>query len=307
MKRIKEWFGRHFRAYYLLVVSIIVITIIIQSVTQYSLEKQRKSAKVINIAGQQRLLAQQLFTEFYNCKYMDCNFGEVKVLVSKLMHRNQQLQEGNAALGIPTLEEADIAVNFDRLHPYIQWLNAKFSGLDNLDKLRETDVKYRVTHFVGIMGEITNQFQQQAEEDLKSTRILELELAIFSLLILLFEIFFIVNPIINKIVDQKRRLGSLAWHHFHAFKSHMKNIMDLQFVLKIEKKTERRDEIMNFIAEELEELRSVSNNMSKAFEENRGTLTKAPSISAMFTKVPKKKVKVKKTPIRDGKVHFVES
>ena len=46
----------------------------------------------------------------------------------------------------------------------------------------------------------------------------------------------------------------------------MKNITDLQYVLKVEKNQERQKEIYGFISEELDHLKSVSQNMVKSLE-----------------------------------------
>lgn len=129
-------------------------------------------------------------------------------------------------------------------------------------------MRYRVDRFTTIMNGIVFQFQKKSEEDIKGMRIIELELAIFSVIIVLFEIFFIVNPIINRILGQKKKLEEIAWHQSHVFASHIKNINDLRYVLKVEKKPERQEEIMNFISEELDHLNQVSNNMVKALKKN---------------------------------------
>ena len=118
------------------------------------------------------------------------------------------------------------------------------------------------------MDDIVLQFQKQSEEDIKTMRIIELELAIFSVFIVLFEIFFIVNPIIDRIMRQKKKLAEIAWHQSHVFASHMKNIKDLQYVMRVEKHPERRDEIVKFIDEELDQLRQVSENMQNSLKKS---------------------------------------
>ena len=118
------------------------------------------------------------------------------------------------------------------------------------------------------MDDIVLQFQKQSEEDIKAMRIIELELAIFSVFIVLFEIFFIVNPIINRIMEQKKKLAEIAWHQSHVFSSHMKNIKDLQYVMRVERNPERRDEIVKFIYEELDQLDHVSQNMQNSLKKS---------------------------------------
>jgi nitrate/nitrite-specific signal transduction histidine kinase len=261
-------FKKGFRAYYLLVVSIIGLTIAIQTIIQYSLKKQRNTALVVNLAGYQRTLGQRLLNETYSCRYHNCDYAELKLSLNKLVQRNAMLQKGSENLGISELDNEDILANFNKLRPYMTWFRSELSDLKEIDQVSFNDLRYRVDRFTTIMDDIVLQFQKKSEEDIKTMRIIELELAIFSVFIVLFEIFFIVNPIINRIMKQKKKLAEIAWHQSHAFASHMKNIKDLQYVLKVEKNPERRDEIVRFISEELNQLNQVSSNMVNALKKS---------------------------------------
>lgn len=286
-------FKKGFRAYYLLVVSIIGLTIAIQTIIQYSLKKQRNTALVVNLAGYQRTLGQRLLNETYSCRFHNCDYAELKLSLNKLVQRNEMLQMGSENLGIPQLDSEEILANFKRLAPYMTWLKSKLSDLNKIDEVPFNDLRYRVDRFTTIMDDIVLQFQKKSEEDIKTMRIIELELAIFSVFIVLFEIFFIVNPIINRIMTQKRKLAEIAWHQSHAFASHMKNIKDLQYVLKVEKNPQRRDEIVGFISEELDQLNQVSSNMVNALKKNenmalphRKVLRRVEDLLEKFNLVP---------------------
>ncbi|PWL38586.1 hypothetical protein DKG77_10015 [Flagellimonas aquimarina] len=260
-------FKKGFQAYYLLVISIVSLTIIIQSMTQYSLKKQRSTALIVNLAGRQRMLSQRLLHELYSCRYHNCDYAEMKLTMTKLYQMNGFLQQGNVGLKLEPLDDEVILREFRRLEPHLEWLNSELKDFQNFKNLSFTDVRYRVDRFLFIMEGIVNQFQKKAEKDIHTMMIIELELAIFSIVIILFEIFFIVNPIINRIVDQKKKLSEIAWHQSHVFNSHMRNIADLQYVLKMEKNLERQKEIFGFIEEELNHLKKVSQNMVKSLEE----------------------------------------
>ncbi len=261
-------FKKGFRAYYLLVVSIILLTIAMQTIVQYSLDKQRNTALVVNLAGYQRTLGQQLLNEAYSCRFHNCNYAELKLTLNKLLQRNILLQNGSDVLEIAPLQSDEISRNFRRLMPYLVWFESNMSNIQDIEGLAFNDIRYRVDRFTQIMNDIVLQFQKKSEEDIRTMRIIELELAIFSVLIVLFEIFFIVNPIINRIMKQKKKLAEIAWHQSHVFSSHMKNIKDLQYVLKVEKNAERRDEIVKFIYEELDHLDQVSQTMQKSLKKS---------------------------------------
>lgn len=257
-------FKKGFRAYYLLVVSIIVITIAMQSIIQYSLNKQRSTAKVVNIAGRQRAHSQRLLNELYSCRYHDCDYADLKLTLNKLYQMHMVLQEGSEHLGIDKLDDTAILANFDQLDVHANWFHSKLHDVKKWDKVSFNDMRYHVDRFMTIMDGIVLQFQKKSEADIKAMRVVEMELAILSVIIVLFEILFIVNPIINRILKQKKKLEEIAWHQSHAFSSHMKNVKDLQYVLKAEKIPERQQEIVKFISEELDKLKEVSNNMVTA-------------------------------------------
>ncbi|MCL6265609.1 type IV pili methyl-accepting chemotaxis transducer N-terminal domain-containing protein [Flagellimonas myxillae] len=259
-------FEKGFRAYYLLVISIVVLTITIQSMTQYSLSQQRSTALIVNLSGKQRMLSQKLLNELYSCRYHNCDYAEMKLALTKLYQMNRFLQEGNAALRIEPLDDVAIQKEFSRLETHIEWLYHKLKNFKNFNEISFNDARYHVDRFVVIMDGIVNLFQHKSENDIKTMMVIELELAIFSIVILIFEIFFIVNPIISRIMNQKKKLAEIAWHQSHVFSSHMKNITDLQYVLKVEKNPERQREIYGFIGEELDELKKVSKHMVESLE-----------------------------------------
>jgi len=303
----KEIFKTGFRAYYLLVVSIIVLTIAIQSIIQYSLAKQRSTAMIVNLAGRQRSLSQRLLNEAYSCKYDNCDFAEVKLTLNKLYQMNTILQKGSENLGIDPLDSEEILANFSKLEPHVNWFQWNLSDLRELDNIKFNDMRYRVDRFTAIMDTIVLQFQKKSEEDIKGMRIVELELAIFSVLIVLFEIFFIVNPIINRIIKQKRKLEEIAWHQSHVFSSHMKNIQDLQYVLKVEKIPERQQEIIKFISEELDKLKNVSDSMVKALKKNDETeMPHHAVIKKVEGLLDKYNIKPSEELIDDDKAHSLE-
>jgi len=261
-------FKKGFRAYYLLVISIIALTIAIQSIVQYSLDKQRNAAMVVNLAGRQRMLSQRLLNEVYSCRYHNCDFAELKLSLNKLYQMHQILQTGSEHLGIKPLDDKDMQVDFDRLQPYVDWFKSNLDDFKKIDAVSFNDMRYRTDRFLVIMDRIVLKFQKKSEKEIKTMRLIELELAIFSVVIVLFEFFFIVNPFIDRIMAQKKKLEEIAWHQSHVFGSHMKNIKDLQYVLKAEKRPERKAEIYGFITEELDHLGEVSKTMVKALQKH---------------------------------------
>ncbi|WP_167333112.1 type IV pili methyl-accepting chemotaxis transducer N-terminal domain-containing protein [Maribacter forsetii] len=255
-----------FNNYYLLVFTVIVLTILIQSIIQYSLSKQRQDSLRINEAGRQRMLSQSIMKHVYECKYGTCDFGKLRMAMNKLANANISLQQGNDATGIPKLDNEEVQNNFNKLQPHLKYM---METLDDFTQLKSVDIEKlssETDQFLVIMDTIVGQFQSAAQEDVKTLMIIELELAVFSLLILIFEIFFFINPSIKKMAIQNQKLKEINWHQTHAFDSHMKNIRNYNHVLKIEKNIAHKEELISFLMEELTDLEVVSNNMVKSLE-----------------------------------------
>lgn len=260
---------KSFKNYYILVFTVIVLTIVIQSIIQYSLAKQRQDALRINIAGRQRMLSQMIIKDLYKCKYYTCDFGKLRVVLNKLENTNEALQKGNLAIGIEPLEDESIQANFNRLEPHLKAIIFRLNDFNNLHAVSIDAISIEADEFLKIMEEIVNQFQKSSEKDIKTLMIVELELAIFSLVILVFEIFFFINPSIKKITIQNKKLKEISWHQSHAFNSHITNIKKYRHILGIEKNVEYKKELLDVIMEELEDLEKVSDHMVKSLEKEQ--------------------------------------
>ncbi|SEC53011.1 Type IV pili methyl-accepting chemotaxis transducer N-term [Maribacter dokdonensis] len=258
--------GKNFNNYYLLVFTVIILTILIQSIIQYSLSRQRQDSLRINEAGRQRMLSQSIMKHVYECKYGTCDYSKLRLAMNKLANANIALQIGNEATGIPELNNEEIQRNFDLLQPHLNYI---IETLDDFNQLQTVDVEKltaETDQFLFLMDTIVGQFQKASEEDIKTLMIIELELAVFSLIILIIEIFFFINPSIKKMAIQNQKLKEINWHQTHAFQSHMKNIKNYNHVLKIEKNTAHKEELISYLMEELTDLEGVSDNMVKSLE-----------------------------------------
>ncbi len=257
-------FNKQIGKYYLLVATIIVLTLVIQSITQYSLQKQARTAMLINVAGKQRMLGQRVLTNFYECRLLKCNYADMKLGLERLYATNLALQDGDSRL--EPLEDPEIQKNFDKLEADINYIHASLQNSDSLETISFESLSSAVGRFISVMDTIVSQFQKKSEDDIRTLMIVELELAALSILIILLEIIFIINPAIKKISFQNKKLKEISWHQSHAFNSHIKNIKDLQHVLKIEKNMDYKQELLDCVMDELNNLEQVSKNMINSLE-----------------------------------------
>ncbi|MDP5230031.1 MAG: type IV pili methyl-accepting chemotaxis transducer N-terminal domain-containing protein [Cellulophaga sp.] len=244
-----------------------MLTVLIQSIVQYSLKKQQSMASVLNMAGSQRMLSQLVLKNFYECKYQTCDYSEMRIALNKLERTNKILQEGNAEIKLEVLQHPEIQNTFKELEPHLNFVLESLKDFNNYNNIPIPKLKAEVDSCLVKMEKIVNQFQKVSEAEINTLKIIEYELAALSLLVLLFEIFFIINPAIRKISTQNKKLKEISWHQSHAFNSHMQNLKDLQHVLKIEKKATNQQALVDCIIDELNDLEVVSKNMQKSIEE----------------------------------------
>ena len=267
MRKIKKS-NENFYQYYLLVFTVIVLTIFIQSVVQYSLKKQEKTAFLINLAGKQRMLSQKVLANFYECRFLECNYSEMRVALDRLYRTHNALQVGNPKIGLSPLSNTEIQLLFNKLDPHLDYIYENLSDFKNLKEVPISQLATEANNFLNLMDTIVNRFQKGAEDEIKTLMIIEMELALLTILIILGEVFFIINPTIKKIKIQNKKLKEISWHQTHAFGSHIKNIKELQHVLKIEKKIVFKEEIFDCVMDEIDALEEVSGNMVKSLDDN---------------------------------------
>lgn len=254
-----SFFNKQIVKYYLLVATIIVLTLVIQSITQYSLQKQAHAALLINIAGKQRMLGQKVLTNFYECRLLKCNYADMKLELERLYTTNRALQDGDSRL--EPLEDPEIQRNFYKLERDLNFMYSSLNNPKNLQTVSFDSLSSAVGRFIPLMDTIVTQFQKKSEDDIRTLMIVELELAALSILIILLEIIFIINPAIKRISVQNKKLKEISWHQTHAFNSHIKNIKDLRHVLNIEKDLRNKEGLIDCIGDELNDLEQVSSNM----------------------------------------------
>lgn len=274
---------KNFRKYYLLVFTIVVLTIVIQTIVQYSLKKQKNMASIINMAGSQRMLSQLVLKNFYECKYQECDYAEMRIALNKLERTNKVLQEGNLELKLQSLQHPEIQKSFNELQPHLNYVLENLKNFNRYNQINIQELRSNIASCLAKMETIVTQFQKVSESEINTLKIIEYELAALSLIILLFEIFFIINPAIRKITIQNKKLKEISWHQSHAFNLHMKNLRDLQHILKIEKKVTNQQDIVDCVIAELNDLEVVSKNMVKSLEEKTIEVSKLDEFLSKFS------------------------
>jgi len=115
----------------------------------------------------------------------------MRLVLNQLASTNDGLQEGNEIIGLEPLEDEIIQRNFTKLQPHLNYILSSLDNFNTIDKVSIENLTTEADEYLLIMDVIVNQFQKASEENIKALMIIELELAVFSLVILILEIFFL--------------------------------------------------------------------------------------------------------------------
>ena len=197
------------------VLSLIAIAILVSAghfVTQHSLRQQLSDARVVNLAGRQRMLSQRLA----KAALMQPSSAQRKVLAADLhefrrIHRG--LQVGDADRGLPPSQSPQIAGLFATLEPDFQGTVAPLEAMLERDAqapmsisgpqrqaLVDTILRHEAK-FLTTMDKIVFRFDEEARARVARTQQIEVVLLLLALAILLFEALFIFRPIVHQLQD----------------------------------------------------------------------------------------------------------
>src|SRR5690349_18433620 len=199
-----------FRNQYVFFVSTIVLTIIVnQAIIQYDLNEQNEDAKLINIAGRQRMLSQRiakrvLYTQDVIRTTGTPSVGELDTLtklISQFENVHFRLLKGEQD-GI-TYENSDtidslLQLNTAHLTAMVEACRRLIQHPDvkTVDETASIITEHELK-FLMLMERTVATYQKEAELKLDRIKKIELALAAISVIVLLLEILLIFRPMIN--------------------------------------------------------------------------------------------------------------
>ncbi|MFD2960584.1 MULTISPECIES: sensor histidine kinase [Olivibacter] len=204
------------RAYYLLALSIIALSIIIgQFLVQRHLREQESDAHIVNMAGRQRMLSQKiskliLLTNRLNTKERDSLLKELASANTEWIENNTSLRYGNEAAAIPISKSKAINRLFLENQPVFDSIyfasNRIYSRLKNGDKssypFLENDMRTVLKHepiFLRHMDSIVYTYEKLASGKIVKLKRTEYILFGISLLIIILEVLLIFIPTTRKV------------------------------------------------------------------------------------------------------------
>jgi len=201
---------RFTRLYIIALSSIAFFAILGQILIQFSLLQQSADARVINLAGRQRMLSQKLSKASLALVEQPTNNGyieEIRTTLSLWQTTHQGLQQGDPQLGLPGNNSSTVKELFTEIEPNFQ---AMSDAGNNLLKQTDTGQTQNIRPFVQTlltqeksfltgMDEIVTEYQREAQDHVSSLKVMELALLVLTLAVLVLEGLFIFRPAIARL------------------------------------------------------------------------------------------------------------
>lgn len=180
-----------------------------QLLIQRVLNQQKFDAKVINLAGRQRMLSQKIVKDTYSVLENNSGLTELKDEVKNFNLVHTGLQKGNESLGLPPLNSKIILGLFVELNPIQKRLTGSILEAEVAEDIIAMMPLIRKNEmlFLQKMDEIVFQFELESNERIRQLIALEIILAAVSLIVLLSEFLFIFKPLFEKLYTDNEKLN----------------------------------------------------------------------------------------------------
>ena len=242
------------RLYVFALSGIALLAIIGQILIQYALHKQLKDSYIINVAGRQRMLSQEICKLGLLIKYSKQNkeredyIANLKKTLSTWETFHKGLSEGSKELGLTQLNSKKTHDLFLALNPVFQKITEsteKIIAIPSESAIHvETILQYEDAFLKG-MDNIVHQYQIEAMKKVSFLKRIEIILFALTLLLLLFEGFFIFRPSVIKIRNSIDQLNQMQ---------EKLKLINIELEERVRNRTEevnKKNQELKFINEEL--------------------------------------------------------
>lgn len=191
------------KMYRLAVYSVIGLVVFNQLLIQYILHLQWNDARTVSLASKQRLLCYQI-VDLISKDESSVGSELVSNLSNEWNTVHYALQKGSDELGVDKLDGAEVVSLFTMANPYQFKIFDQATGnskLGNIDDLQQS-----ATIFSGAMDQIVTKCEDYSRFKISAIILVEVALALLTLLVLMFEIVYIFKPAFLKIKQQKMHL-----------------------------------------------------------------------------------------------------
>jgi len=203
------------RTYIIALGSLFLLTIIGQILIGRLLSLQSRDTTVINIAGRQRMLSQNIVknalllsdhTDHIQFRGQQDKLAE---LVELWQTSHHSLLHGNSTLNIPSdYNSHKINILFSKLIPHYERIAQSCLFLQEMTWERKNQVEELIgiilaheSDFLNLMNQITFQYEAESQARIRQIQITEIIIEVIIFLVILSQVFFIFRPILSKVKE----------------------------------------------------------------------------------------------------------
>jgi PAS domain S-box-containing protein len=206
--------------YSIFIASIIVIILATQAVVQYDLDQENEDAKLINLAGRQRMLSQRISKLVLYIENGVTSTGKpdpglhqldtLRKIVNEWESVHQMLLDRAEAGHDSRKIDSLLRVSSNYMRPVIEACRSVIATPDNatmaqaVEKITDSEIFFLVT-----MERTVSQYQLEAEYKLQTLKRIELLLAAIALAVIVLEFLLFFLPMLNKLRSNNIKLSKL--------------------------------------------------------------------------------------------------
>ncbi|MEL6655490.1 MAG: ATP-binding protein [Bacteroidota bacterium] len=206
----KEQSKRYRRAYYLAVSLALLLILVTQSIIQYSLAQKKFDAQLINTSGRQRMYCQRVLSQALACQLDIDGLCQPEALASTYQEWMTDYEAlKNADVNLPRRQEGELTLKFIQLDQKMAMARTPVEEAPNgLTPGQIKSLEQNQEDFLMGMEEVVVILEKGST--LKLNRIIRTEvvLAVLALIVILFEIRFIFQPLLNRLQANVNKLTS---------------------------------------------------------------------------------------------------
>lgn len=212
----------HYKRTYILFLSIILLmTASSQYLIHQSIEEQGKDSRLINLAGRQRMLSQNiakqvlLIQQEQDSEHLIQHQEKLLKLVQTWKNVHHGLINGDDKLGLPGNNSPYIQSLFEKLQPdfnaIVHNINLSVS-LTNSLKIRKDALQQIMSlekSFLENMDRIVFAYDKEAKQKVSQLKQLEMGISLLMLFVIFLEVMLIIRPVLTKIKNQNTDLHKI--------------------------------------------------------------------------------------------------
>lgn len=199
--------------YLITILTVIVLTISIQIITQYSLNVLHRKTEVIGFSSDIMLLSQRAAKLALRMNEAPYETAKAELIQIKQTwdQKYLALKTASSAMHLSPTFRRKVDMHMQSIQPHYDSISSAMTVLINSpspdDRLKAiAAIQHQEKVFFPLINEVVEEWKKISIQGLTTVRLIEIALAAISMLILFLELFFIMLPAFRKLMDKNKAL-----------------------------------------------------------------------------------------------------